>query len=271
MPDGRRTSRFDILIAHKMRSLPPSEQSGGGNARGMNAKGAERLIHFPQHHLEFKDTMKHTALILMLAASALAASAQTPAKPAAPAATAAKPASTAAAAKPAAPVAKPAPSASPLIAPVIKTPDNKCGEDFCVPQLKGLQKPVFTMALRYQEIKVGDGPVAELNKLYKVHYTGYRAADGVKFDSSKDRPGPPLKDKDGKPVLGDDGKPKLDDPQPVPFPQGQGAFITGFDQGVVGMKIGGKRRIFIPWQIGLWDAQPFLIGLAIRESRPSPI
>jgi peptidylprolyl isomerase len=197
--------------------------------------------------------MKHTALILMLAASGLAASAQTPAaKSAASAATAtaAKPAVTAAAARPAVSAAKPAttakpvvPAANPLIAPVIKAPAT-------LPPVKGLQKPIFTVALRYQEIKVGTGPAAELNKLFKVHYTGYRAADGVKFDSSYDRPGPPLKDKDGKPVLGDDGKTKLDVPQPAPFPQGTGAFITGFDQGVIGMKKGGQRRIFIPWQLG---------------------
>jgi hypothetical protein len=187
--------------------------------------------------------MKRTALILMLAASALAASAQTPAKPAAPAATTAKPASPAVPQKPAVSAAKAAAAPSPLIAPVIKAPVS-------LPPVKGLQKPVFTVALRYQEIKIGDGPVAELNKLYKVQYTGYRAADGVKFDSSLDRPGPPLKDKDGKPILGEDGKPKLDASQPVPFPQGQGAFITGFDQGVIGMKIHGQRRIFIPWQLG---------------------
>jgi peptidylprolyl isomerase len=131
---------------------------------------------------------------------------------------------------------------NPLIAPTIKTPAS-------IPQYKGLQKTAATVALRYQEIKLGEGPVAELNKLYKVHYTGYRAEDGVKFDSSLDRPGPPLKDQDGKPVLGEDGKPKLDAPQPVPFPQGTGTFITGFDQGVVGMKKGGQRRIFIPWQL----------------------
>ena len=59
----------------------------------------------------------------------------------------------------------------------------------------------------------------------------------------------PLKDKDGKVVMGDDGKPKLGDPMPMPFPQGMGQVITGFDQGFVGMKVGGKRRIFIPWQL----------------------
>jgi peptidylprolyl isomerase len=83
--------------------------------------------------------------------------------------------------------------------------------------------------------------------LYKVHYTGWRAADGVKFDSSYDHPGPPLKDNEGKPVLGDDGK--LGDPPPMPFPQGMGGTIIGFDQGFAGMKVGGKRRIFIPWQM----------------------
>jgi len=131
--------------------------------------------------------------------------------------------------------------ASPLIAPVIKTPDN-------LPPVKGLKHTIFTVALRYQEIEVGKGPVAEPNKLYKVLYTGWRAADGVKFDSSMDHR-TPMADKDGKPVLGADGKPKLGDPQPMPFPQGVGGTIPGFDQGFVGMKVGGKRRIFIPWQM----------------------
>jgi peptidylprolyl isomerase len=103
-------------------------------------------------------------------------------------------------------------------------------------------------ALRYQDIKPGTGPEAEPGKLYKVHYTGWLAADGRKFDSSYDHRSPVM-DKDGKPVLGDDGKPKLGDPQPLIFPQGYGRLIPGFDQGVAGMKIGGKRRLFIPWQL----------------------
>jgi len=179
--------------------------------------------------------MKHTALILILAASAAAAAAQTPTKPAnAPAAT---PATTA---KPAVHTAA-APSA--LIAPMIKAPAN-------IPQYKGIQHPVFTVALRYQEIKIGTGAVAEPGKMLKIFYTGYRAADGVKFDSTSDHPRPPLKDKDGKPVMGDDGKPKLGDIPPFPFHQGIGNTIPGFDQGFGGMKVGGKRRIFIPWQLG---------------------
>jgi peptidylprolyl isomerase len=176
--------------------------------------------------------MKHSALILLLAASIVAANTQAPAKPSAPAAkpvtTAAKPAASAA---PKLPFGVPAPGI-----PAVKTPKNTL------------------FSLRYQEIEIGKGAVAEPNKMYKVHYTGWlgvngRADDGRKFDSSYDHPGPPAKDKEGKPVMGDDGKPKLDAPQPMPFPQGFGRVIPGFDQGVAGMRIGGKRRIFIPWQL----------------------
>jgi peptidylprolyl isomerase len=196
--------------------------------------------------------MKHIALILLLAATTVAASAQAPTAPATPAAkpavtatkpaaNAAKPAAPAAVSKPAAPVAKAAPATPPTVAAVIKAPAG-------IPPVPGIQKPIFTVALRYQEIKIGTGPVTEPNKLYKVLYTGYRASDGAKFDSSEDHRAP-LRDKDGKPILGDDGKPKLGDPQPMPFPQGTGSAISGFDQGFAGMKAGGKRRIFIPWQM----------------------
>lgn len=169
--------------------------------------------------------MKQPVLLLLLAAAAVAASAQTPAKPAVttpkPATTTAKPSATAATTG-------------------IKLPPG-------VPPVRGIVKTAFT--LRYQDIKIGTGADAEPGKLFKVNYTGYRAADGVKFDSSFDHPGQPEKDKDGKPVLGEDGKPKMGPPQPMPFPQGMGRLIPGFDQGFGGMKIGGKRRLFIPWQL----------------------
>jgi peptidylprolyl isomerase len=163
--------------------------------------------------------MKKIGSMLLLAAISSIASSQSPATQAVGAP---KPAATAPAAKPA--------DAMPVVNSAIET--------------------LFTVPLRYQEIKVGTGAAAEPGKVYKVHYTGWRAADGVKFDSSYDHPGPPLQDKDGKPVLGDDGKPKMGDPQPMTFPQGLGRVITGFDQGLAGMKVGGKRRIFIPWQLG---------------------
>ena len=176
--------------------------------------------------------MKHAALILLLAASTAAASAQTPAKPA----TAAKPATTA---------AKPAATAVKRAATADKLPPG-------VPVVKGIHKTLFS--LRYQEIKIGTGAEAEPNKMYKVLYTGWlgangRADDGHKFDSTDDHARPPVLDKDGKPVLGDDGKPKQGPPQPISFPQGFGRAIPGFDQGFAGMRIGGKRRIFIPWQL----------------------
>jgi peptidylprolyl isomerase len=103
-------------------------------------------------------------------------------------------------------------------------------------------------ALRYEDVKIGTGAEAEPNKMYHVNYTGYLAETGVKFDSNADRKAPVL-GKDGKPQLGPDGKPVLGEAQPLVFPQGMGRIIPGFDQGFSGMKIGGKRRIFIPWQL----------------------
>jgi peptidylprolyl isomerase len=168
--------------------------------------------------------MKLTVFALFMGASALAAAAQTPAKPAAPAASA-----------PAA-VHHAAASAS----SATKLPPG-------VPPVKGIVKTAFS--LHYEDYKIGTGALAEPNKLYKVHYTGWLAADGHKFDSSYDHPGAPVLDKDGKPVMGEDGKPKKGEPQPMAFPQGMGRLIPGFDQGFEGMKIGGKRRLFIPWQL----------------------
>jgi peptidylprolyl isomerase len=168
--------------------------------------------------------MKHIVSILLLAAGA-AAIAQTPAKPSSTSGqTAAKPASTTA--------AHPATG--------VKLPPG-------VPPARGILKTEFS--LRYQDIKIGTGADAEPNKMYKVQYTGWLAADGRKFDSSYDHPRQPVLDKDGKPVLGPDGKPKQGDPQPIAFPQGFGRLIPGWDQGFYGMKVGGKRRLFIPWQL----------------------
>jgi peptidylprolyl isomerase len=103
-------------------------------------------------------------------------------------------------------------------------------------------------SLRYEDIKVGTGVDGEPGKVWHLKYTGWRAADGVKFDSWDEHP-QPVMGKDGKPEMGPDGKPKMGDPQPAPFIQGVGRVIPGFDYGLSGMKIGGKRRIFIPWQL----------------------
>ncbi len=155
--------------------------------------------------------MKPAVLILLLAASTAAASAQPAAPPAAAQMTAVD-------AGPAA-----------------------------IPPVAGTQKTLFSLC--YQEIKIGAGALAEPYKLYTVEYTGWLAADGRKFDSSYDHPRPPLVGKDGKPVLGPDGKPVEGPPQPIRFPQGFGRVIPGFEQGFTGMRIGGERRLFIPWEL----------------------
>lgn len=143
-------------------------------------------------------------------------------------------------AKPAATAAKPATTTTHSTAAGIKLPPG-------VKPVRGVQKTLF--ALRYQDFLIGSGADAEPYKLFKVHYTGYLASTGAKFDSSYDHPHQPLKDKDGKPVLDADGKPKLGDADPIQFPDGFGRVIPGWDQGFYGMKVGGKRRLFIPWQL----------------------
>jgi peptidylprolyl isomerase len=180
--------------------------------------------------MEMNDVMKKIAWMMLLTACTVAASAQTKTKPAPKAAVHAK-AHTAAAV----PVAKKA---------EIKVPAG-------VPAAEGQVETAFS--LRYQDLVVGTGAVAEPNKIYKVQYTGWlgangRADDGRKFDSSYDRR-PPLKDADGKPVLDANGQPKLGDAPAFSFPQGYGRVIQGWDQGFGGMKAGGKRRLFIPWQL----------------------
>jgi peptidylprolyl isomerase len=170
--------------------------------------------------------MKRLVLLFSMAAFAAAATAQTPAKTAAQG-------KTSTAARPAA----------------ARTAANRLPSG--IPPVRGIVKTAFS--LKYQDIRIGTGAEAEPNKLYKVLYTGWlgnngRPDDGHKFDSSDDHRRPVL-DKDGKPVMGPDGKPELGDPQPLEFPQGFGRLIPGFDQGFEGMKIGGKRRLFIPWQL----------------------
>jgi peptidylprolyl isomerase len=80
-------------------------------------------------------------------------------------------------------------------------------------------------ALRYIDVKPGDGPEAQPGQFYTVHYTGWLASDGTKFDSSLDRN------------------------EPITFPQGAHRVIPGWDEGFAGMHVGGKRRIFIPYQL----------------------
>lgn len=179
--------------------------------------------------------MKLSALVLCMAA-AVAAQGQTASNPATAAKTATAKAGTAV--KSAATITKSTAShaTSSLHGP--KLPPG-------IPPARGVVKTA--LALTYQDIVVGKGPEGEPNKIWHVKYTGWRAADGVKFDSW-DEHKPPLI-KDGKPETGTDGKPVLGDPKPLEFPHGVGRMIPGFDTGIDGMHVGGKRRIFVPWQL----------------------
>ena len=79
--------------------------------------------------------------------------------------------------------------------------------------------------LKYTDDQVGTGAEAQAGKTVSVHYTGW-LTDGTKFDSSKDRG------------------------QPFSFPLGAGRVIKGWDEGVAGMKVGGKRTLVIPPDLG---------------------
>jgi peptidylprolyl isomerase len=79
-------------------------------------------------------------------------------------------------------------------------------------------------AMRYIDVAIGTGKPAEAGKMFSVHYTGW-LLDGTKFDSSRDK-----------------GK-------PLSFEQGKRKVIPGWDAGFEGMRVGGKRRLFIPYQL----------------------
>ena len=76
-----------------------------------------------------------------------------------------------------------------------------------------------------EELTVGDGATAAAGQSVSVHYTGW-LTDGTKFDSSVDRN------------------------DPFEFNLGRGQVIAGWDQGVAGMQIGGKRKLTIPPTLG---------------------
>jgi FKBP-type peptidyl-prolyl cis-trans isomerase len=76
-----------------------------------------------------------------------------------------------------------------------------------------------------EDLRVGDGAEAKAGQNVSVHYTG-TLTSGKKFDSSHDRG------------------------QPFKFKLGGGQVIKGWDQGVAGMKIGGKRKLTIPPHLG---------------------
>jgi peptidylprolyl isomerase len=104
--------------------------------------------------------------------------------------------------------------ASPLLSPSVK---------------EALDGGPSTFTLAYIDTKAGTGDLVNQGKFLTVHYTGY-LVDGTKFDSSVDRG------------------------EPITFPYGQHRVIEGWDTGFEGMRIGGKRRLFIPYQLAYGEA-----------------
>jgi len=86
------------------------------------------------------------------------------------------------------------------------------------------EKITMPNGLIIQDVVVGTGAEAKKGSLVTVHYTG-TLTDGKKFDSSIGR-------------------------EPFQFPLGQGMVIKGWEEGVAGMKIGGKRKLTIPPDLG---------------------
>jgi FKBP-type peptidyl-prolyl cis-trans isomerase len=84
---------------------------------------------------------------------------------------------------------------------------------------------VTPSGLKYVDLQPGEGEEARAGQNVRVHYTGW-LEDGTKFDSSKDRG------------------------QPFQFDLGGGQVIRGWDEGVAGMKVGGKRKLIIPANLG---------------------
>jgi peptidylprolyl isomerase len=93
-------------------------------------------------------------------------------------------------------------------------------------QLQDFTGPVTVDELRWDDSVVGEGAEVLPGADVTIHYTGGLASDGTIFDSSQ----------------------RTDDAQPVTFPLEM--LIAGWQQGIPGMKVGGKRRLYIPYELG---------------------
>jgi FKBP-type peptidyl-prolyl cis-trans isomerase len=114
-----------------------------------------------------------------------------------------------------------------LLAQTKKAAAPKTAEQKPAGPTKVTGQPVTTSTgLQYWDIKKGTGALAQAGKQVTVHYTGW-LLDGKKFDSSLDHRG-----------------------EPFQFHLGAGQVIQGWDEGVAGMKVGGKRQLRIPPALG---------------------
>lgn len=97
-----------------------------------------------------------------------------------------------------------------------------------IPPVSGKTQVAFTQ--RYIDVRAGTGAAAEPRKCLYAHYTGW-LTDGKQFDSSRDTTST--------------GAPRT----PIGFAQGARRVIVGWDVGFEGMRVGGQRRLFIPYQL----------------------
>jgi FKBP-type peptidyl-prolyl cis-trans isomerase FkpA len=88
-----------------------------------------------------------------------------------------------------------------------------------------MSEKITDSGLKFEDLNLGTGDTAVSGNRVSVHYTGW-LLEGDKFDSSLDRN------------------------QPFDFTLGKGMVIAGWDEGVAGMRVGGKRRLTIPPQLG---------------------
>jgi peptidylprolyl isomerase len=102
-----------------------------------------------------------------------------------------------------------------------------------IPPLAGTEQ--IALALRYIDGLVGTGPAVSAKQCVFVHYTGW-LRNGTKFDSSRDTM--------------PNGTPRT----PIGFPLGLRRVIAGWDLGLEGMRVGGQRRLFIPFPLAYGEA-----------------
>jgi peptidylprolyl isomerase len=111
----------------------------------------------------------------------------------------------------------------PLLLPVLAA--DKMAQDKARSNAEPGREVITPSGLRYVDLRLGQGDEAATGKIVEVHYVGW-LEDGTRFDSSRDQD------------------------RPLTFRLGAGDAIKGWDEGLVGMKVGGKRKLVIPPVLG---------------------